>query len=31
MTSDGEIIDIKVVDLKKLWNFIVENLFIWII
>ena len=30
MTSDGEIIKIKVIDLKKLYNFIVDNLFIWI-
>jgi len=30
MTSDGETTNIKVVDLEKIWNFIVDNFFIWI-
>jgi hypothetical protein len=30
MTSDQETIKIKVVDLKKLCNFVVDNLFVWI-
>ena len=25
MTSDGETTNIKVVDLEKLWNFVVDN------
>jgi hypothetical protein len=29
-TSDRETTKIKVVDLEKLWNFIVDNFFIWI-
>ena len=29
-TSDGETIKMKVVGLKKLWNFIVDNILIWI-
>jgi len=30
MTSDGETTNIKVVDLEKLWNFIIDNFSIWI-
>jgi hypothetical protein len=30
MTSDGETIKIKVVDLEKLRNFVVDIFFIWI-
>ena len=30
MTSDGDTTKMKVVDLKKLWNFVVDNFFIWI-
>jgi hypothetical protein len=29
MTSDGETTKIKVIDLEKLWNFVVYNYFIW--
>jgi len=29
MTSDGEMTKTKVVDLKKLYNFVVDNFFIW--
>jgi hypothetical protein len=29
MTSDGEIAKMKVVDLEKLWNFAVDNIFNW--
>jgi hypothetical protein len=29
MTLDGETTRMKVVDLKKLWNFAVDNFFIW--
>jgi hypothetical protein len=29
MASGGETIKIKVVDLEKLYNFVVDNLFIW--
>ena len=29
MTSDEETIKIKVVDLEKLWNFVVDNFLIW--
>jgi hypothetical protein len=29
-TSDGETIIMKVVDFVKLWNFVVDNFFIWI-
>jgi hypothetical protein len=29
-TSDGETIQIKVADIKKLWNFVVDNFFVWI-
>ena len=29
MTSDGQIAKTKVIDLKKLWNFVVDNFFIW--
>ena len=29
MTSDGQTAKTKVVDLKKLWNFVVDNFFIW--
>jgi hypothetical protein len=29
MTSDGETTKIKVVDLEKLWNFVVDNFLIW--
>ena len=28
-TSDGETTKIKVVDLEKLYNFVVDNFFIW--
>jgi hypothetical protein len=28
-TSDGETAKIKVVDLEKLWNFVVDNFLIW--
>jgi hypothetical protein len=28
-TSDGKTINMKVVDLKKLWNFVVDDVFIW--
>jgi len=30
MTSDGQTINIKVVDLEKLWNFVVDSFSIWI-
>ena len=30
MTSDQKTYNIKVVDLEKLWNFIVQKFFIWI-
>jgi hypothetical protein len=30
MTSDGETTKIKVVYLQKLYNFVVDNFFIWI-
>ena len=30
MTSDQKTYNIKVVDLEKLWNFVVQNFFIWI-
>ena len=30
MTSDGEITKMKVVDLKKLYNVMVYNFFVWI-
>jgi len=33
MTSDGQVAKTKMVDLKKLWNFIVNNLYnfyVWI-
>ena len=30
MILDGESIKIKVVDLEKLWNFVVDNFLIWI-
>jgi hypothetical protein len=30
MTSDKETIIIKVIDLQKLFNFVVDNIFIWI-
>jgi hypothetical protein len=30
MTSDGETAKIKVIDLEKLQNFVVDNFFIWI-
>jgi hypothetical protein len=29
MTSNGKTIKIKVVDLKKLWKFVVDNFLIW--
>jgi hypothetical protein len=29
MTSDEQTVTKKVVDLKKLWNYIVDNFFIW--
>jgi hypothetical protein len=29
MTSDGETTKMKIVDLEKLWNFAVDNIFIW--
>jgi hypothetical protein len=29
MTSDGQTEQTKVVDLKKLWNFVVDNFLIW--
>jgi hypothetical protein len=29
MTSDGQTVKMKVVDLEKLWNFIVDNFLIW--
>ena len=29
MISDGETTKIKVVDLEKLWNFVVDNFLIW--
>jgi hypothetical protein len=29
MTSSGETLNMKVVDPKKLWNFVVYNFFIW--
>jgi hypothetical protein len=29
MISDGEVTNIKVADLKKLCNFVVDNFFIW--
>jgi hypothetical protein len=29
MTSDGETTKMKVIDLEKLWNFEVDNFFIW--
>jgi len=29
MTSSGETTNIKVVDLEKLWNFVVDNFSIW--
>jgi hypothetical protein len=28
-TSDGETAKIKVIDLEKLWNFVVDNFLIW--
>jgi hypothetical protein len=28
--SNGQTAKMKVVDLKKLWNFVVDNLLIWI-
>jgi hypothetical protein len=30
MTSDGETTQMKVVDLEKLYNFVVDNFLIWI-
>ena len=30
MTSDGETTNTKVVDLEKIWNFVVDNFSIWI-
>jgi hypothetical protein len=30
MTSNGETTKIKIVDLEKLYNFVVDNFFIWI-
>ena len=30
MTSNGETTKIKIVDLEKLWNFVVDNFLIWI-
>jgi len=29
MTSNGETYKMKVVDLEKLWNFVVDNFLIW--
>ena len=29
MISDGKTHNIKVVDLEKLWNFVVQNFLIW--
>jgi hypothetical protein len=29
MTSNGETLNMKVVDPEKLWNFVVYNFFIW--
>ena len=29
MTLDGETTKMKVVDLKKFWNFVVDNFLIW--
>jgi len=29
MNSDGKTLNIKVVELQKLWNFVVHNFFIW--
>ena len=29
MTSDGKTLNIKVVEIEKLWNFVVHNFFIW--
>jgi len=30
MISDGETVKMKVVDLEKLWNFVIDNFQIWI-
>ena len=30
MTSDQKTYNIKIIDLQKLWNFVVQNVFIWI-